>query len=112
MNYSHFACLSKPGKQNNEDACFVNQSYAFVIDGATGLEKVNFHNDISPAEWVVNEWKTYLKTSLGNRQSIVEILEAGAILIKKKYELRYLTDQIFKDIRSKLKAPEWKLFLR
>jgi len=32
-------------------------------------------------------------------------------LVKKKYELRYLTDQIFKDIRSKLKAPEWKLFL-
>ena len=33
-------------------------------------------------------------------------------LIQKKYQLRFLTDQIFKDIRSKLKAPEWKLFLR
>jgi phosphomannomutase len=33
-------------------------------------------------------------------------------LVKSKYELHFLTRQLFKDLRDKLKAPEWLLFLK
>jgi len=36
----------------------------------------------------------------------------AANLVKCKYELHFLTRQLFKDLRDKLDAPEWKLFLR
>ncbi|MHA1110910.1 MAG: protein phosphatase 2C domain-containing protein [Promethearchaeota archaeon] len=79
-------CLSKAGKGINEDTCFASNFFAYVIDGATGLDNIRFKNGMSPAEWYTEELDKYLQNNLSNQEkSIIEILEIGASQIRNEY---------------------------
>lgn len=57
--------LCKAGKRYNEDYIDYSKNYAFVLDGATGLEK-NIISRKSDARWYVRKFSKYLKKYIIN----------------------------------------------
>src|SRR5690554_808282 len=79
--------FSRPGSnlKANEDNCFINNNFGFVIDGATGKNKVKITNDESDAKWFSNSWKEFLIKHLPNHnQTISQIVKHGIVEINNK----------------------------
>lgn len=79
--------FSKPGSQikANEDACFVNENFGFVIDGASGYGNVKITNDDSDSKWFSNAWKEYLMENLNSLHlSISQIVKNGIVKVDNK----------------------------
>ena len=86
MKFSAYDSISIPGDKVNEDIVYVTDSYAWVIDGATGLNKKNSTGYSSDAYWFVNEWNNYLKENIvDNNTSIAEIIFNGIDCISNKF---------------------------
>ncbi len=76
--------FTRPGSalKANEDNCFVSNNFGFVIDGATGKNKVKITNDESDAKWFSNSWKEFLIKNLANHNlTISEIVKKGIVEI-------------------------------
>lgn len=70
----------------NEDIYEANPTYAFVLDGATGLLKEKVSNMETDAKWYVHEWRNYLiHNIMDNSKTLSEIVKEGILLISKKY---------------------------
>lgn len=86
MKFSIHDSISIAGNKVNEDIVYVTDSYGWVIDGATGLNKKNFTGCSSDAYWFVNEWNNYLKDNiLDNDTSIQEVVFKGIDYISNKF---------------------------
>lgn len=69
----------------NEDNCFVNNNFGFVVDGATGQSKVKITDAESDAKWFSSAWKEYLIEHLSDTTlTISEIVKNGIVEIDKK----------------------------
>ena len=79
--------FSRGGISNykNEDCVYLNDSFGFVLDGATGLIKEKITNSISDAKWYAKEMKNYFIKNLRSNKNLKEILKDGISLINKKY---------------------------
>lgn len=82
INGKHF---THPGSMVNEDICCLKDSYAWVIDGSSGLTSAKITDAESDARWFVLEWDKYLKENILEDKSIHEILENGISEIRNKY---------------------------
>ncbi len=61
--------------RENEDEFYMTKSYAFVIDGATGLTKANVTNEKDDVAWYAKTLKKHLITSLKQDKSLCEIVK-------------------------------------
>ena len=68
----------------NEDVCAAAEDYAFVLDGASGLNETNRMGPMSDACWLVSSLKNWLILHIHEDRSLEEILRDG---------LRHLADQ-------------------
>lgn len=84
----------------NEDIAYFNENFAYVIDGATGLNGKNLISDTSDARWFVDFWDEYLKASLNSSKSILDIVKLG---IDKVYDKYFAS--VNKDLITKLDLP-------
>lgn len=81
--------FTRPGSElkANEDNCFVNSNFGFVIDGATGKNKVKITNDDSDAKWFSSTWKEFLIENLSNLNlTISEIVKKGIVEVNNKLQ--------------------------
>ncbi len=85
-------------KKANEDNCFVNNNFGFVIDGATGKNKVKITNEETDAKWFSSSWKEFLIKNLSNlKLSISEIVKVGIVEINNK--LKQFENYAFADLK-------------
>jgi len=71
---------------NNEDACYIDEHIAFVLDGATGLFKERITPEPSDARWFAQQWKKYLQANLPDwSRSLSKIIHQGILDIDKQY---------------------------
>jgi hypothetical protein len=86
MGFSTHDSISMPGDKVNEDIVYVQDTYGWVLDGATGLDKMNLTGADSDAYWFVNEWNSYLKANiLDKSRSIKEIIYQGVDYIGNRF---------------------------
>ncbi|MBN2897836.1 MAG: protein phosphatase 2C domain-containing protein [Clostridia bacterium] len=73
-------------KQHNEDAHGNGECFAWVMDGASALNKTNVTNWSNDVAWVVNWWTQYLNTYLKNTAiSLHTILEQGILDLNREF---------------------------
>lgn len=78
--------FSRSGTLYNEDIYEANPTYAFVLDGATGLLKEKVSDMETDAQWYVNEWRNYLiHNIMDDSKTLIQIIKEGILLITKKY---------------------------
>jgi serine/threonine protein phosphatase PrpC len=86
MEFSIHDFMSMPGDKVNEDIAYAEDTYGWVIDGATGLNKINFTGSSGDVYWFVNEWNSYLKENiLDKSRDIKEIISEGLDCISDKF---------------------------
>ncbi|GAA0701360.1 hypothetical protein GCM10008904_07390 [Paraclostridium ghonii] len=78
----------------NEDIIGFNPFGAWVLDGATGLNKKNLISCKSDANWYVNWWNTYLHKNICEEITLKEIMTNGVKLIANEYYLKVDKDKI------------------
>ena len=84
MNYYSF---TRPGREWNEDRCYVCKDFGFVLDGATTLVPQHYTTFATDAEWLADTWSTYLQNTLSNTTiSLQDIVRQGIIRIAKQYK--------------------------
>lgn len=67
----------------NEDAFIVTSTFAVVIDGATGLNKVHLSSDLTDTSWMVHRLAGLLEEHLQNMsRSVEEILAICTCVLK------------------------------
>lgn len=82
----NFNCLSKAGREFNEDICYVDGDKGFLLDAATGLADYKVTDRDSDGQWFVEKWYEYLKGSLKNLDvSLERIVEKGIEIIEKDF---------------------------
>lgn len=70
----------------NEDTSFTGDGFAFVLDGATGLNGKNLIDKESDARWYVKQWEIFLKDNITNWDiELKDIIKDGINLIKGKF---------------------------
>lgn len=69
----------------NEDVYAAGKDYAFVLDGASGLNNVNRMAPMSDACWLVRSLKNWLLLHLQEDRSLQEILSEGLDILKEQY---------------------------
>ncbi|QZY57289.1 protein phosphatase 2C domain-containing protein [Crassaminicella profunda] len=77
--------LCRPGTVVNEDMVNMNEYGAWVLDGATGLNKKNIVHKESDAKWFVTWWDQYLSHNIHKNESISNIIEKGIKMIKSEF---------------------------
>lgn len=86
MKFLTHDSISLAGNKVNEDTAYSADTYGWVIDGATGLNKKNLTKSESDAYWFVNEWNNYLKYNiLNNSITLKEIIINGIVCISDKF---------------------------
>lgn len=75
----------KGSAKHNEDVIGMNSFGAWVLDGATGLNKKNLISNKSDANWYVNWWNSYLYKNIDSKFSLKEVITKGIELISKEY---------------------------
>ncbi|MEF9990729.1 MAG: hypothetical protein RRZ84_02410 [Romboutsia sp.] len=70
----------------NEDVIGITPFGAWVLDGATGLNKKNLVSKESDAKWYVNWWDEYLYKNISSDKSLKVILGEGIELVTKVYK--------------------------
>lgn len=78
----------------NEDIVGFNPFGAWVLDGATGLNKKNLISCKSDANWYVNWWNNYLHKNIHKEITLKEIMINGVRLITNEYYLKVNKDKI------------------
>ncbi len=68
-----------------EDAAYIGDNFAFVIDGAGGVDGSHVTDEITDAKWFAEEWKSFLITSLNNQQPIIDVVKDGIPRIAETY---------------------------
>ena len=68
-----------------EDAAYIGDTFAFVIDGAGGVDGAHVTDEVTDAKWFAEEWKSYLITALKDQQPIDEVIRRGIPEIANKY---------------------------
>lgn len=87
MEWTRQERLSLPGTEHNEDIATIHGSSAWVLDGATGLNKRSLVHEHSDAKWFVEAWDRYLKANIDNRSlDLKTIVRNGIIEISAKFE--------------------------
>jgi hypothetical protein len=69
-----------------EDAAYIGENFAFVIDGAGGVDGAHVTDAVTDAKWFAEEWKTHLISALNSNRSILDIIKDGVPKIAKKYD--------------------------
>lgn len=88
IDIKEFKLLCDKGSGDyNEDMIGINESGAWLLDGATGLNNKNLISKESDAKWYVSWWDKYLKENLSKDKSLKEIVCEGLEDIKKEYIL-------------------------
>ncbi|CBH20520.1 conserved protein of unknown function [Acetoanaerobium sticklandii] len=78
--------ISKSLKKYNEDISYIGDSWAWVIDGATGLSGRNLLKDKTDASWFVYQWNEYLISNIKNYNfDLSTIIKLGIESIYDKY---------------------------
>lgn len=85
MKFINGKYFSHPCRVINEDICCLKDSYAWVIDGASGLTSTKITDAESDAKWFAEEWDKYLKENIMEDKSIQQIFEDGIAKIRNKY---------------------------
>ncbi len=86
MKFSINDFISMPGTKVNEDIAYAEDTYGWVIDGATGLNKINLTGSKGDVYWFVNEWNNYLKENISDKsKGIKEIISEGLDRISNKF---------------------------
>ncbi|MCT4621930.1 MAG: protein phosphatase 2C domain-containing protein [Marinisporobacter sp.] len=85
MKIKNRQILCRPGTQVNEDVANMNEYGAWVLDGATGLNKKNIVGQESDAKWFVTWWDGYLSNQLEKNDSLLNIMEKGIHRIKEEF---------------------------
>lgn len=81
----------------NEDSCGYKDNTFWVLDGATGLNKRNFTDDVSDAHWYSSWWDSYLQENVRQEKSIEEMMLDGIDKIRNAYKL-YCGDSVLEKI--------------
>ena len=77
--------LTNRGNTFNEDIFGFNGKSVWLLDGSTGLNKINVTNSDTDAKWFVNRWNLYLKDALLEDKPLLDILKTGIDTIKEEY---------------------------
>ena len=78
--------VCQAGRLHNEDACYICDKFAFVIDGATGLYKEKFTPAETDAQWLAQRTAKLLSEALcDNDKEIQDILIDVTDKIYKEY---------------------------
>ncbi|MGL4740999.1 MAG: protein phosphatase 2C domain-containing protein [Sarcina sp.] len=86
MMDKRFNCLSKAGREFNEDICYVDKNKGFLLDAATGLTSYKVTDRESDGQWFVERWYEYLKANLDNLdKSLDTVVEKGIEIIEKDF---------------------------
>lgn len=87
MEKNYFKYSNTLHPEYNEDACYVCDTFGFVLDGATGLSGEHITPEKSDALWLVKTASAYLIEHLGDlSQSIVEIVTNCAQVVFQQYQ--------------------------
>ena len=79
-------CISLSVKDYNEDTAYVGENFAWVIDGATGLNGRNFIDEKSDARWFVKKWNDFLIENIMEKDvELEDMVREGIGLIKDEY---------------------------
>ena len=68
-----------------EDAAYIGDRFAFVIDGAGGVDGAHVTDEITDAKWFAEQWKSYLMTALDADLPIVQVIRDGIPKIANQY---------------------------
>ena len=78
--------ISFKGGKFNEDFTASTKNAAWVLDGATGLDKNNYVHKQSDAIWFVQRWQKYLSENIDNFEiKLTEVLHQGIQQVKVDY---------------------------
>lgn len=69
----------------NEDAVGITPFGAWVLDGATGLNKKKLISDSSDARWYAQWWNKYLHENISRNEPLKVIISDGVKKIKNEY---------------------------
>lgn len=86
----------KGSAKYNEDIIGINPYGAWVLDGATGLNKKNLISNESDAKWYVSLWNEYLYNNINKEKDLKEIILEGLKNIRSKYYSKIDEDKIEK----------------
>lgn len=85
MKIKNKKIITSKGGNINEDIFGVCHHGAWVLDGSTGLTKVNVTKSDSDAMWLVKQWNEYLYKNINNDMNLYEIIHAGIAHTKENF---------------------------
>ncbi|GAA3652691.1 hypothetical protein [Asaccharospora irregularis] len=86
VSIKNYSLLCNQGTSKfNEDVVGVTPFGAWVLDGATGLNKKNLVSNSSDARWYTQWWNKYLHENISKNETLKSIILRGVKQIKKEY---------------------------
>lgn len=85
MRIKNKKSITSAGEHVNEDIFGICQYGAWVLDGSSGLTKVNVTKSDSDTKWFVEQWNDYLYKNINTDMNLDEIIQFGIINIGENF---------------------------